>query len=105
MVWNNRKIIWVVAGVVLVADSVWGYISLSLNVTSIFTIAATFTPMFFWSVVAFNIVMTLATDDDVNGPRAWSNHQARSTNAEGVLPSDRVAVEENNDIASKGIIT
>ncbi|KAG6915108.1 hypothetical protein DXG01_013406 [Tephrocybe rancida] len=49
------------AGVVLVADSVWGYISLSLNVSSIFAIAATFTPIFFWSVVTFNIVMTLAT--------------------------------------------
>ncbi|KAG6915110.1 hypothetical protein DXG01_013408 [Tephrocybe rancida] len=57
-VWNNRKIILVAAGVVLVADSVWGYISMDI---SILKLAAAFTPVFYWSIVAFNIAMTLVT--------------------------------------------
>ncbi|KAG6917001.1 hypothetical protein DXG01_004346 [Tephrocybe rancida] len=41
---------------------------------------------------------------DVDAPPACSDHPPGSTNAEDVVPSDRVAVEENNDITSEGII-
>jgi len=41
-----------------VADSVWGYLSMNRGLLSV---AMTFTPIFYWCVFAFNIVMTLAT--------------------------------------------
>ncbi|KAF8066704.1 hypothetical protein FPV67DRAFT_1202978 [Lyophyllum atratum] len=57
-VWGSRKYIMLVAGALLVADTVWGYLSVGVGVVSV---SVTFTPVFFWSVLAFNIVMTLAT--------------------------------------------
>ncbi|GLB40989.1 hypothetical protein LshimejAT787_0902040 [Lyophyllum shimeji] len=58
-VWDSRKYIMLVAGAVLVADSVWGY--LSMNNGTLLSVSITFTPVFYWSVFAFNIVITLAT--------------------------------------------
>ncbi|KAG6820344.1 hypothetical protein H0H93_002004 [Arthromyces matolae] len=73
-VWNNRKIILLVASVILTADSgqglfplcwatlieiiVWGYISAGFSITSL---SGTFTPVFLWCVFAFNSIMTLST--------------------------------------------
>ncbi|KAG5728769.1 hypothetical protein E4T56_gene6281 [Termitomyces sp. T112] len=59
-VWNNQRMIPIVAGVLLAADSVWGYIAIRFLDISSFALA-TFTPLFLWSVFAFNVVMTLAT--------------------------------------------
>ncbi|KAG6890049.1 hypothetical protein C0995_012507 [Termitomyces sp. Mi166 len=79
-VWNNRKVILISAGTALVADSIWGYSSMKI---SIFSLAGTFTHIFFWSVFAFNVVMTLATAGRIwwvartVGPHLGDNRQTK----------------------------
>jgi len=59
-VWGGRKYIMLAAAVVLVADSIWGYFSVTFSIMSI---VITFTPVFFGSIFAFNVVMTVATGE------------------------------------------
>ncbi|KAG6916999.1 hypothetical protein DXG01_004344 [Tephrocybe rancida] len=170
-VWNNRKIIWVVAGVVLVADSgrIWwvarsaqplldsqqakryhtatAIIIESGAIYPLSVLLLTVTPpdkkyRIILLCIALRVVRhedetdtsvvtrvqdleqtptprlrqcsrriyvtfdrgPLDLNDDADARPACSDHPPGSTNAEDVLPSDRVAVEENNDIASEGII-
>ncbi|KAG6827844.1 hypothetical protein H0H92_010260, partial [Tricholoma furcatifolium] len=55
-VWDSRVWILAVAGTILLADSIWGYICMKG-----FNFLFTFAPVFLWSVFAFNIVMCLLT--------------------------------------------
>ncbi|KAF8994031.1 hypothetical protein BDQ17DRAFT_1367415 [Cyathus striatus] len=58
VVWNRRKIAVLLSSLLLIADTVWGWVG---EGTPIFSLTARFAPVFYWTVFATNVLMTAAT--------------------------------------------
>ncbi|KAF9476730.1 hypothetical protein BDN70DRAFT_154268 [Pholiota conissans] len=59
MIWNQNKYIAISSSILLIADTVWGWIGAG---SPIFSAASTrFAPAYYWTVFGTNIIMTAAT--------------------------------------------
>ncbi|CAA7263289.1 unnamed protein product [Cyclocybe aegerita] len=58
MIWGRQPYVAIASSILLIADTVWGWIGAG---SPVFSLAARFAPVYYWTVFATNIIMTAAT--------------------------------------------